>query len=449
MDEYQDTNPLQQRLLELWLGPGSRDLCVVGDEDQTIYTFTGATSAFLTTFADRWPDARVLPLVRNYRSTPQVLELANRLIAAEGRAKRLVPTHPDGPAPTISKHRDAAQELAAMTAWIRRRLDEGTAAGEIAVLVRMNAQLAPIEDELTRAGIAYQVRGTRFYDRPEVRAAVIGLRRPAIDAHGIELAAAIRARWADALGWEADATPDGDEARERQASLDTLVAIVDGLVAADPAADAATVIADLDARAAHERAGSADGVNLLTYHRAKGLEWDAVFLPSLEEGILPIRQAKDDDAALAEERRLLYVGITRARAHLALSWAQRREVRGRDGKREVSRFLLDLRPPAGSRIRQLPPTGLTAVVESRTRTRPGESGDPVFEALRAWRTAKARALATPPYVVAHDATLTAIAEARPRSLAALRRVKGMGPAKIDTYGDEILAVLEASAREDA
>ncbi len=317
--------------------------------------------------------------------------------------------------------------------------------GEIAVLVRMNAQLAPVEEALTLAGVAYQVRGMRFYDRPEVRAAVIGLRRPAIDAHGIELAAAIRARWADALGWDADATPDGDEARERQASLDTLVAIVDGLVAADPASDAGAVIRDLESRAAHERAGSADGVNLLTYHRAKGLEWDAVFLPSLEEGILPIRQARDDDAALAEERRLLYVGITRARAHLALSWAERREVRGRDGRREPSRFLLDLRPRPGTVIRQLPATGLTAEVERRTRTRPGASGDPVFEALRAWRTAKARELAHPPYVVAHDATLTAIAEARPRSLAALRRVKGMGPAKIEAYGDEILTVLELSS----
>ena len=447
VDEYQDTNPLQQRLLELWLGPESRDLCVVGDEDQTIYTFTGATSTFLTSFADRWPGARVLPLVRNYRSTPQVLELANRLIAAEGRAKRLVPTRPDGPLPTISKHRDAARELAAMAAWIRARLDEGIAPGEVAVLVRMNAQLAPVEEELTRAGIAYQVRGTRFYDRPEVRAAVIGLRRPVIDAHGIDLAAAIRARWAEALGWEADASAEGGEARERQASLDTLIAIVDGLVSADPAADSSTVISDLEARAAHERAGSADGVNLLTYHRAKGLEWDAVFLPSLEEGILPIRQAKNDDAALAEERRLLYVGITRARAHLALSWAERRETRGREGRRETSRFLLDLRPRPGTRIRQLPPTGVAAERETRTRTRPGASGDPTFEALRAWRTAKARELTTPPYVIAHDATLTAIAEDRPRSLAALRRVKGMGPAKVESYGDEILAVLEASGQD--
>ena len=115
---------------------------------------------------------------------------------------------------------------------------------------------------------------------------------------------------------------------------------------ATPAADAASVIAELGSRAAHERDNAGDGVNLLTYHRAKGLEWDAVFLPMLEEGSLPIRQALDDDEALAEERRLLYVGITRARVHLALSWAERRETRGREGRRQQSRFLLDVRGAA-------------------------------------------------------------------------------------------------------
>src|SRR5689334_12423890 len=235
VDEYQDTNPLQQRLLELWLGPDRDDLCVVGDEDQTIYTFTGATSAFLTSFGDRWPGARVVSLVRNYRSTPQVLELANRLIAAEGRAKRLVPTRGDGPLPTISRHRDAAEELDALATWIRDRIAGGTAPAEVAVLVRMNAQLAPIEERLTRAGIAYQVRGARFYDRPEVRSALMALRRPPIEARGPALAHAIRDRWREAVGWEPDGTPEGDEARERQASLDTLLAIVDGIAAGDPA----------------------------------------------------------------------------------------------------------------------------------------------------------------------------------------------------------------------
>ncbi len=438
VDEYQDTNPLQERLLELWVGD-RRDLCVVGDEDQTIYAFTGASSAFLTSFADRWQGATVVSLVRNYRSTPQVLDLANRLIAAEGRTKRLVPTRAAGPVPMISRHRTAELELAALITAIGERIAAGTAPAEVAVLVRMNAQLAPIEEALTRAGIAYQVRGTRFYDRPEVRAAIASLRRPAIAAKGPDLPAAIRARWTEAVGYEEDGSPDGDEARERQASLETLLAIVDVVAEGDLATDASVVVAELERRAAHERDGSADGVNLLTYHRAKGLEWDAVFLPSLEEGILPIRQAKDDDAAVAEERRLLYVGITRAREHLALSWAERRENRGRDGRRQPSRFLLDLRPSPGTTITNL--AGPPAAERIRRRS---DSDDPVFEALRAWRLAVAREEGVPPYVIAHDATLLAIAETRPRTPAGLRRVKGMGPAKLDRYGDGILAVIEAA-----
>jgi DNA helicase-2/ATP-dependent DNA helicase PcrA len=437
VDEYQDTNPLQQRLLELWLGD-RRDLCVVGDEDQTIYSFTGASSAFLTTFADRWPGATVVELVRNYRSTPQVLDLANRLIAAEGRAKRLVPTRGDGPLPTISKHPSAEHELAAMTAWIQARLGEGVAPSEVAVLVRMNAQLAPIEEALTRAGVAYQVRGMRFYDRPEVRSAMVSLRRPPLEARGTALRAAIRARWVETLGYEEDGMPDGDEARERQASIETLLSIVEGLAATDAALDVAAVVADLEARAAHEREGSADGVNLLTYHRAKGLEWDAVFLPSLEEGILPIRQAKDDEAALAEERRLLYVGITRARAHLALAWSERRETRGREARRQPSRLLLDLRPPRGSRVRELPGPAVAAPVGA-----PGD--DARFEALKAWRLAKARERKVSAFIVATNDTLLDIAHRRPATLAALARVRGMGPGRLEAYGEEILEVLAATS----
>ena len=236
----------------------------------------------------------------------------------------------------------------------------------------MNAQIEPIEAALTEAGIAYQVRGIRFYDRPEVKAATSSLRRPGLDETGLALLGAIRRRWADEVGFEEDGTSvEGREAQERQSSLETLLAIVTSVVHGNPRADAASVIAELERRAAHERDNAGDGVNLLTYHRAKGLEWDAVFLPMLEEGSLPIRQALDDDAALAEERRLLYVGITRARVHLALSWAERRETRGREARRQPSRFLLDVRGPA-PRARPRRPAGPPRTPdEAGRRRRPG------------------------------------------------------------------------------
>ncbi len=451
VDEYQDTNPHQERLLELWAG-ASRDLCVVGDEDQTIYTFTGATSTYLTGFATRHAGARVIALTENYRSTPQILGFANRLLAADGRSKALTATRPEGPQPVVQGYSDGAAELAALARTIRGLLsgadDDRFDPAEVAILVRMNAQLAPIEEALTRAGIAYQVRGVRFYDRPEIKAAIALIRDLTTDATGRALATAIRAAFRIELGHEPGETaaaadgPRGDEARERTAALETVLAIVDEVIRADPAADRAKVRAELERRAAHERDGAAGGVNLLTYHRAKGLEWDAVFLPMLEDGTLPIRQAFDDASAIAEERRLLYVGITRARRRLHLSWADRRETRGREGSRKRSRFLAGL-VPSGPRStaggRGLLPGPATV------RRRPTVGDDPLFDALRAWRTDRAREEQMPAYVVASDETLASIAAARPTSLTALERVKGIGPSKLDKYGADLLAIIASAA----
>jgi DNA helicase-2/ATP-dependent DNA helicase PcrA len=306
----------------------------------------------------------------------------------------------------------------------------------------MNAQLAPIEEALTRAGIAYVVRGIRFYERREIVAAVAALKRARTEAVGSSLAEGIRGLLATELGHDSSDLPEaarGDDARERAAALETFLAIVDELVAADSATDADAVLAELRRRAAHERQGSANGVNLLTYHRAKGLEWDAVMLPMLEDGSLPIRQAIEDPDALAEERRLFYVGITRARRMLHLSWADRRETRGRDGRRQRSRFLDGLLPAAPRRVIQHPDRF------APPPRRPSVDDDPLMSALRTWRTGRAREDAVPAYVVAHDQTLAAIADLRPMSLAALRRVRGMGPTKLDRYGEEILAVIAADA----
>ena len=474
VDEYQDTNPLAERLLELWLGE-SRDLAVVGDPDQTIYSFTGATPEYLLAFERRHPGARVVALVENYRSTPQILALANRLIAPGPRGA-LQATLSPGPQPSIRRFVDDEAERAAIVAAIQSLVGQGIQPGEIAILVRINAQLPDLEQALTRAGIAFRVRGQRFFDRREVKEARRLLARLASDdagdagdagdarQTGSALLRRIRTLFEQRLGLGGDADAGGEEARERQASLELILSIVaDTLAPGRAGPSIADVIEELDRRDAEEAAGSTAGVNLLTYHRAKGLEWDAVFLPALEEGLLPIRQAKEA-AAIDEERRLLYVGITRARRHLALSWASRRVGQGgKEGTRKPSRFLDALEAERGGstgrgpgsgggarsagaaasgapqrRIAALEPLDGAASADDAAERR-------VLEALQVWRRDRARADAVPAYVVAHDAMLFAIAEARPQSISALARVKGMGPAKLERYGAEILEILTRTA----
>jgi DNA helicase-2/ATP-dependent DNA helicase PcrA len=455
VDEYQDTNALSERLLELWLGE-SRDLAVVGDPDQTIYSFTGATPAFLVEFERRHPGARVVALNENYRSSPEILALANRLVEP-GMRGALRATQPMGVTPTIRRYPTAEAEIDSIVEAIARLTSAGTEPSEIAVLVRINAQLPEIEAALTRAGIPFRVRGQRFFERPEVREARRLLARTKLEATGPGLARAVRALFVERLGLDGagDGGRQGSEAAERAASLELLVDLVKDLAGENGGLALPDVVAELDRRDAGEAEGAGGGVNLLTYHRAKGLEWDAVFLPALEEGLLPIRQAKEEDQ-VAEERRLLYVGITRARRHLALSWAARRVgQQGKEGARKPSRFLdaLDSSPAARRshavgaamanqaggvrpRIRALErdSNGLSSGISS-----PADAA--LLEALHGWRRARARADAVPAYVVAHDALLVEIAAARPRSATALQSIKGMGPAKVERYGDDILALI--------
>ncbi|HEV2005247.1 MAG TPA: ATP-dependent DNA helicase UvrD2, partial [Candidatus Limnocylindrales bacterium] len=437
VDEYQDTNPLAERLVHLWLGE-SRDLAVVGDPDQTIYSFTGATPEYLLGFERVHPGARVVALVENYRSTPQVLELANRL-TGKGLRGALLSTRPAGPVPTIRRFADDEAERDALVTGIRELLRAGIEPGEIAVLVRINAQLPEFEQPLARSGIPFAIRGQRFFDRREIRDARRLLRTAKLTAVGAPLIVGVRRLFEERLGLGGDGEGRGDEAAERSASLETLVSIVAEVATARPEVTLPEVIAELDGRDTDEATGASGGVNLLTYHRAKGLEWDAVFLPALEEGLVPIRQAKED-AEVDEERRLLYVGMTRARTHLALSWSQSRiGAGGKAGRRQRSRFLISLERGRTTerRVVTLPPAGRAGVASPEPEDRP------LLEALQLWRRDRARADAMPAYVVAHDATLRAIAEDRPRTLAALRRVKGMGPAKLESYGEEILALIEA------
>jgi len=439
VDEYQDTNPLAERLIQLWLGE-SRDLAVVGDPDQTIYSFAGATPEYLVGFERAHPGARVVALLENYRSTPQILELANRLTGSGPRGA-LRAVRAAGPAPSIRRFADDEAERAAVVTGIRELLRAGIEPGEIAILVRINAQLPELEQALTRSGIPFAIRGQRFFDRREIREARRLVRSSGLVTVGVALAADVRRLLEERLGLGGEAEREGDEAAERSASLETLVSIVANVATGRPEVTLPEVLVELDRRDADEASGASGGVNLLTYHRAKGLEWDAVFLPALEEGLLPIRQAKED-AEVDEERRLLYVGMTRARSHLALSWAQSRAAGagGKVARRQRSRFLISL-----ERGRTTEPRVVTLPGVARAPAPLADLEDrPLLEALHGWRRDRARAASVPAYVVAHDAALLAIAAERPQTLAALRRVKGMGPMKLESYGEEILAIIAAN-----
>ncbi|HEX5949733.1 MAG TPA: ATP-dependent DNA helicase UvrD2, partial [Actinomycetota bacterium] len=415
VDEYQDVNPLQQALLDRWLG-GRDEVCVVGDDHQTIYTFTGASPDHLLSFPGRYPSATVVRLEENYRSTPQVLTVANALAAhLGGFRKELRATRGDGPAPTARALPDTAAEVGFVVAEIRRLHAEGTALEETAVLYRINARSEPFEEALAAAGVAYQVRDGAFLRRPGPRSILARLRRAE---PGVLVSEAVE-RATDAVGYDPLAEPDDAEEVTRQADLGRLRALATEYAAAHPDGDVAGFVAELAARFAAERSGR--GVNLLTYHRAKGLEFDAVFLPRLLDKELPFRSGRAA-ADPVEERRLLYVGITRARRHLYLSWPS-------EPRTQPSPFLAEL--------------GVGAAPRPVRERGPLPERGPLFDRLREWRRDRAQADGVPAYVVFHDATLAAIAEERPTSRAALAAISGVGPAKLERYADEVLGVVAA------
>ena len=359
VDEYQDVNPLQKLLLDVWLGDRD-DLCVVGDPHQTIYSFTGATHRYLTGFAAEFPDATVVRLVRDYRSTPQVVAVANRLA---GSAAALAAQRPPGPEPVLMAYDDEVAEAEGVAAHARSLIEGGVPAREIAVLVRINAMLERFESAFTAAGVPYQVRGSeRFYERPEVRQAVMLLRgalrgRAEGDGAG-PLPAEVR-DVLSGLGLTPAEPAGGGASRQRWESLAAVLQLADDMYATHPDATLERFVAELQHRADVGHAPVMDGVTLASMHAAKGLEWDAVLLPGLVEGIMPIVYARTPEA-VDEEQRLLYVAVTRARERLFLSWAAARGPGARSSG-QPSRYLAELGPaaPAGARLRDNPRSGST------------------------------------------------------------------------------------------
>ncbi|WP_168627978.1 MULTISPECIES: ATP-dependent helicase [unclassified Cryobacterium] len=335
VDEYQDVSPLQQKLLDLWLGD-RRDLCVVGDASQTIYSFAGASPSFLLGFQRKHPDATVVRLERNYRSSTAIVATANRLM--HGRPGSLELHSVADPAgavePTVESFQSDAAEARAIAASIRQQLDAGERAQDIAVLYRINVQASMIGTALDDAGISYHLRGgARFFDLPEIKQALMMLRASAVAGSPEPLFKTV-SDVLRSLGWT-QVPPEARAVRDRWEALNALMTLADG----KPKGTSLRAFADeLFERAAGQHEPTREAVTLATLHSAKGLEWDTVYIAGLTEGLVPISYASTEDA-IDEERRLLYVGITRARRRLHLSWARGERRR----ERQPSRFLAELR----------------------------------------------------------------------------------------------------------
>jgi DNA helicase-2/ATP-dependent DNA helicase PcrA len=425
VDEYQDVNPVQAALLDRWLG-GRDEICVVGDDYQTIYSFTGATPAYLLGFPSRYPGARVVRLEENYRSSPQVLRVANRLAPRlHGFDKRLRATRPAGPEPIVHAMPGAPAEVDFVVEEVGRLRRAGVPHEEMAVLYRINARSEPYEEAFAAAGLPYQVRDDAFLRRPGPRSVLHRLKRAAGEA------VAMVDRAAAEVGFDPAVEPDSAEEATRQADLARLRSLARefALSRGSEAPEVAAFVNELARRFSAETSGR--GVNLLTFHRAKGLEFDAVFMPRLLDGELPFRSGRSR-ADEAEERRLLYVGITRARRHLYLTWP----LGERNGR---SPFVDEVSAPAQAPVRGR--TEFTPPRRRETGVRVPGGGGPLFEALKRWRRERASADGVPAYVVFHDATLAAIADRRPVSERDLLAVPGVGPAKLDRYGEDVSAIV--------
>ncbi len=454
VDEYQDVSAVQHRLISLWVD-GRPDVCVVGDPNQAIHSFAGARADFLLSFASEHEKANVVRLVRNYRSTPEILAASNHVLGGRHASATLRATRPSGAQPQFHPVRSEADEAAEVAAWLQEAHAAGTAWSELAVLYRINAQAPSFEAALTDAGVPYTVRGTeRFYDRAEVRQAITVLTRAAQSEPGGSVPELMDSFLAS-TGWSPEAPTTMGRQRERWESLNALRAMAMEEDSTRENWTAENFTAWLAERASWQSAPVADAVTLSTMHAAKGLEWDGVAVVGVREGLMPFALAQEEPA-LSEERRLLHVAFTRARLMLRVSWATA------NGNRSASRsrFLAGLTTEGHKSATPSSSRRQRGTLRSRSCSVCGEQlhtaterklsrhsdcranyDEDLMLLLKRWRKETAERSSVPAFVVFTDATLQAVAEAEPTSRQQLLKLPGIGAVKVDRYGDECLRVI--------
>jgi DNA helicase-2/ATP-dependent DNA helicase PcrA len=462
VDEFQDLNPLQHRLLLAWLG-SSTDLCVVGDPHQAVYGWNGADPDLLAQVPVRWPSAAVLHLDDNHRCTPQIVAAAAAVLGPPGH--RLRSAAGDGPAPAIQAFSSETAEAHGIAAGVRQGHGTGRRWSSMAVLARTNAQLVPIQQALTAAGVPCWSPAQRaLLHDPAARPILDEIRaRPRAP---MQVVAADLAAWADEDGGLSAGAGD-----DRRAALAALADLARTFYRQDPDRVASQWLAWLPTALSDDPSGlaPADAVTLCSFHRAKGLEWDAVWVAGLEQGLVPIGRAVSA-CAEDEERRLLYVALTRASSELHCSWARQRTFGTRAVPRDASPWLELIRAAAaGGPVNAAAVSGLPGrdqwrgrlrhqrrQLQDRDARRPRSSGSglpaewpepdaALIGALRKWRSDAARAAGVPTYVVFHDVTLAALASLRPRTTEQLLSVPGLGPVKAGRYGATLLSLLSDQA----
>ncbi len=452
VDEYQDVSALQHRLIQLWVD-GRDDVCVVGDPNQAIHSFAGARADHLLSFPEENGPVDTIRLVRNYRSTPEVLALGNAVLGVpRGSGQALRPTRGSGPAPEFHVEGSEAEEARSVAAWLGRLHAGGTPWSELAVLYRINAQAPALEAALTEAAVPYTVRGTdAYYERPEVRQAVQAL-IAAADGDGTADPLVLLAGHLARVGWDEEPPVGMGRQRERWESLGALRDMITAEAAVHGAWQAAEFRDWLAERASLQASPVADSVTLSTMHASKGLEWDGVAVIGAREGLIPYVLCQTEPS-LSEERRLLHVAVTRARTRLRISYSR---TAARGGPPSPSRFLAGHLAAPVRRVSA--PTGqgrrsrscsvcrqpLMAAADrklGRHRTCEAAYDETLLAALKDWRRDEAAAAKVPAYVVFTDATLQAIAESVPATPQALTRIPGVGAVKLERYGGACLAVI--------